>query len=232
MSDHYHTEVYKGFRIVLSFDSDPQNPRTEWDNLGKMICFHGRYNLGDKHSYSDPDDLFMELCERLPNRKDHHPVTELLGDGSEFRIVWEPLYLYDHSGITMRTTPFSCPWDSGQVGIIYCTYEDLAKSLGLDHWAEAGAKWVPTKEQIEQGESILKGEVETYDTYIRGEVLGFQIYAPDEEAQNVEEDEDPPTEDDDEFWMDDEEDSCWGFFGKDAAIEAAKEAIDAIVDEG
>ena len=24
-----------------------------------------------------------------------------------------PLYLYDHSGITMNTTGFSCPWDSG-----------------------------------------------------------------------------------------------------------------------
>lgn len=230
MSDHYHTEVYKGFRIVLSIDSDPQNPRTEWDNLGKMICFHRRYSLGDKHNYSDPDDLFMELCGRLPNRKDHHPVSELLGDGSEFRIVWEPLYLYDHSGITMNTTGFSCQWDSGQVGIIYMTYEDIAKQMNVE-WTGPG-KWVPSKEIIEQHEKILKGEVETYDTYIRGEVLGFQIYAPDDEAQNVEEDEDPPTEDDDEFWMDDEEDSCWGFFGKDAAIEAAKEAIDAIVDEG
>lgn len=229
MSDHYHTEVYKGFRIVLSIDSDPQNPRTEWDNLGKMICFHRRYALGDKHNYSDPDDLFMELCGRLPNRKDHHPVSELLGDGSEFRIVWEPLYLYDHSGITMNTTGFSCQWDSGQVGIIYCTYEQIAKEMNVE-WTGEGP-WIPSKETIEQYEKILKAEVETYDTYIRGEVLGFQIYAPDEEANG---DEDDPTfdEDDDEFWMDDEEDSCWGFFGKDAAIEAAKEAIDAIVDEG
>ena len=35
------------------------------------------------------------------------------------KIIILPLYLYDHSGISMKTTPFSCQWDSGQVGWIY-----------------------------------------------------------------------------------------------------------------
>lgn len=229
MSDAYHTEVYRGYRIVLEVDGTPCNPRTEHDNTGRMICFHRNYNLGDKHNYSHPDDLFEELCGRLPNRDHHHPVSELLGDGSEFRIVWEPLYLYDHSGITMNTTGFSCPWDSGQVGIIYVTYEDIAKQMNVE-WTGPG-KWVPSKETIEQYEKILKAEVEVFDYYIRGEVLGFTIYAPDEEAQQVEEGEDAPTEDDDEFWMDIEEESCWGFYGQDDALQAAKEAVDALVDE-
>lgn len=222
----YDIQVYKGFRIVLHIDETPENPRTSQDNFGKMICFHPRYNLGDKHHYSGPDDLFKELCGRLPNRKDHHPVSELLGDGSEFRIVWEPLYLYDHSNITIATTPFSCPWDSGQVGIIYMTYQELAKALGLDYWAENEAKFVPSAEQIAKGEAILKGEVAAYDAYIRGDVFGFQIFAPADDRD------DDMVESDDGFWMDDAEDSCWGFYGEEAALEAAKEAIDAIVDQG
>jgi len=38
-----------------------------------------------------------------------------------------PLYLYDHSGITMNTTGFSCGWDSGQVGYIVMSYEKIRK---------------------------------------------------------------------------------------------------------
>lgn len=65
-----------------------------------------------------------------------------------------PLYLYDHSGITISTSPFSCPWDSGQVGFI------AAKLSGMD------------REKII---SILQSEVSTYDMYLRGEVYGFVI---------------------------------------------------------
>ena len=41
-----------------------------------------------------------------------------------------PLYLYDHSGITMSTSVFSCPWDSGQVGWIYAEKKKLIEETG------------------------------------------------------------------------------------------------------
>lgn len=228
MSDTAHTEVYKGYRIVLKYDTDASNPRKEYDNLGHMVCFHKRYDLGDEHNYENPQALILDLTYLDEDELGRNPNDDL-GDGSKHRIVWEPLYLYDHSGITMRTTPFGDPWDSGQVGVIYITYDAIAKDLGL---TDVGNKWTPTPEQIAVYEKILKGEVETYDQYIRGDVYGYSIYAADEEAQNVDEDEDPPTEDDDEFWMDDEEESCWGFFGEAYAIQEAKDAIDAIIDQG
>ena len=227
MSEHAHVEVYKGFRIVIDQDTDTVNPREDYDHAALMICFHSRYKLGDKHNYSDPDDLFETLCGRLPDRKDRNPVSELLGDGSEFRIVWEPLYLYDHSGITMSTSPFSCGWDSGQVGIIYITYEKLAHELGVEY----SATWVPTPEQIATAEENLKGEVKEFDQYIRGDVYHYAVYAPDDDANG--DDEDPTfDEDDKEFWMDDSEDACGGMFGLDYTITTAKEAIDAIVSVG
>lgn len=223
--------IYKGYRIVIEQDSDPSNPRKEYDNAGRMICFHNRYDLGDKHSFSDPDELFMELANALPDSKNHHPVSELLGDGSEFRIIWEPLYLYDHSGITMSTSPFSCRWDSGQVGIIYMTYDDIMKSVGATQIGDT--PWVPSPEQIESCTAMIKGEVETYDQYIRGDVYGFMTYEADESANDSKaEGEDQYTEDDDEYWCEDSEDSCWGFYGEESALEAAKESIDASVDNG
>lgn len=40
--------------------------------------------------------------------------------------VW-PLYCYQHSGLAMSVKPFSCRWDSGQVGVIVTTDELLSE---------------------------------------------------------------------------------------------------------
>lgn len=75
-------------RVVA--DNEGCDPR-EWDNLGVMYCQHSRYTLGDKDA-ADPR-----------------------GDDGKLRddiAVALPLYLYDHSGITMstgRAYPFDCP---------------------------------------------------------------------------------------------------------------------------
>lgn len=92
-----------------------------------------------------------------------------------------PLHLYDHSGITMNTTGFSCPWDSGQVGWIYATKDAVVKEYGGDGL---------TPENREKAETLMQGEVEYYDHYLRGDCYGFELY-----KDGV------------------EEDSCWGFIG-------------------
>lgn len=186
MDDAVHEEVYKGYTIRIHPDSDPENPRTSWDNLGTMVCFHGRYNLGDlKTGYTqDQQRSWQELADRLEK------------DGAA---VILPLYLYDHSGITMSTGEFSCPWDSGQVGFIFVTRAKLLKEYG-------GMR--VSKEVIAKATEVLKGEVETYDTYLRGNIYGYTI-------------EDPEGEDGD---------SCWGFYGyydeEGGALSEAKSVVD------
>jgi hypothetical protein len=107
-----------------------------------------------------------------------------------------PVYLYSHSGETIRTTPFSCPWDSGPLGYVFVTGENVRKEFG---WKRISSK---RKEQIER---YLTGEVETYDQYIRGDVFGYVI------KNNKE---------------DDEIDSCWGFYGEEYCLETAKNVVD------
>jgi len=120
-------------------DQDDMNPRTEWDNLGTMVCWHRRYKLGDEQPSCSPDEY------DLPDNA-----------------ISLPLYLYDHSGITMSTAPFNDRWDSGQVGFIYVTKEKLqAEGLGDK-----------TKDEIE---SYLRAEVETYDDYLTGAVYQYII---------------------------------------------------------
>lgn len=173
----YETKEYKGYQIEIDNDSYPMNPRTEYDNLGEMLCFHSRYQLGDEHSHS-----IKEVKE--------------MAESGDYIVL--PLYLYDHSGITMNTTGFSCPWDSGQVGVILVSKEKVRKEYV---WKRV------TKERQEQIEKYLRGEVKTYDSFIRGDVFGYQIKKDEEDL-----------------------DSCWGFFGtdfeKNGLLEYAKNAID------
>jgi hypothetical protein len=114
-----------------------------------MVCFHKRYDLGDKHEMKADD---FEGWEDLKS---------YLIKNENAKVIL-PLYLYDHSGITMSTKPFSCNWDSGQVGFIYCTESDMGLSFyGVDE---------------ERAQVLMEGEVETYDKYLCGEVYGFQVF--------------------------------------------------------
>jgi hypothetical protein len=87
-------------------------------------------------------------------------------------VLMLPLYLYDHSGITMNTTGFSCRWDSGQVGFIYVTKYQLKQEYGI-------SKVMPT--HWKKAEERLKAEVKVYDRYIRGDVYCYTIHDKNED---------------------------------------------------
>jgi hypothetical protein len=76
-----------------------------------------------------------------------------------------PLYLYDHSGISISTGSFGDPWDSGQVGYIYCAPEDIKREYGE-----------LTEENLTTAKEVLKSEVELYDQYLRGNVWIAQLF--------------------------------------------------------
>ena len=46
-----------GYCLQVYRDEFAENPR-EWDNLGKIVCWHRRYNLGDQHEYDSPLDFY------------------------------------------------------------------------------------------------------------------------------------------------------------------------------
>ncbi len=135
-----------GLRLTIRPDDDPLNPRRDFDNLSRMICFHGRHRLGDPHSWDSPDDFRQGMRGEA--------YLEL------------PLYLYDHSGITMRTTAFSCPWDSGQVGVIIFEREKVL--------AEFGGKRL-TAARRKKAFELMRAEVETYDQYLTGDIWDVRI---------------------------------------------------------
>jgi len=149
MDDCLHEESYKGYTIKVYHDDVTgyhDSPR-DWDNLGTMLCVkHRHYLLGDEQQ--DADDIKEFIKE------------------NENNIVWLPLYLYDHSGLRMNTGGFHCPWDSGQVGIVYVTKERIREEYSCKRISKATLKKVL---------NVLNGEVKNYDHYISGQIYGYII---------------------------------------------------------
>lgn len=110
--------------------------------------------------------------------------------------VWLPLWLYDHSGLTIscgeRVYQYSDQWDSGCLGWIFISKETMLRKVGAtaDTWREHGF-------------AIMRAEVEEYDQYLCGEVYGYTLYESE-----------PPEDGEAPDWSE-TGDSCVGFFGSD-----------------
>lgn len=184
MNDAQETFEVGNKTVKLYQDPDPSSPRED-DNLGHMVCWHRRSNLGDEQIRpGEHADSIEEFREWL--RKERKTYLIL------------PIYIYEHSQITVtaREEVYARypdkQWDAGQVGFIYVTIEKIVAEYGD----------VIEDEEGEKVSEALKGEVDTFDQYLQGDVWGYVI--EDEEGEHL--------------------DSCWGFYGLDYAKEAATAA--------
>ena len=78
---------------------------------------------------------------------------------------WMPLWLYDHSGLSVscgaRSGQFADRWDSSQLGWIFVLKKDLPQNTG--NWRAASF-------------DIMHEEVEAYNNYLTGDVYSFYLY--------------------------------------------------------
>jgi len=140
---------YKNHTISIYYDDYAESPRT-WDNIAEFHCCHRRYSLGDEeYNYSSGQDCIDVAKE-----------AEKQGD------VVLPLYLYDHSGITISLTPFSCPWDSGQVGFVIIRRAKMLQEFSAKRFTTFLKK---------RALDIAEAEVQTYDQFLRGEIYGYKV---------------------------------------------------------
>lgn len=105
MQDPVYEEAYQGHTIKIYHDPDTESPR-EWSNLGKLICWHRRYRLGDSHPFDSPDALLRDLSG-VTDQSDLS--IEQLRERAERKAILLPVFLYDHSGLAMNTIGFHCP---------------------------------------------------------------------------------------------------------------------------
>ena len=129
-------------KLIIRQHTDPEDGRKDLDNLGTMVCWHGRYNLGDKQPGGDP----------LSWERNHVPDDSVV----------LKLYLLDHSGITMSCEDFNDQWDSGQVGIIFASPEKIKEEYGDFSIASCDKAREVLLAEVKEYDLYLRGEVWGY----------------------------------------------------------------------
>ena len=182
MHEYVERETIGPLTLTIYADEDPGNPRTEWDNLGTMILCGSYAWQGDKHGWGEKgwDEWGREAS--LPKR-----IEESAGP-----ILFLPI----HGRCPSRGGMFAgAPgdWDPDTCdGMIYVSLADVRR--------EYSCKRVSAKVRG-QALSVLRGEVETQDQYLTGEVFGYVLEDP--QGEHV--------------------DSCWGYYGIDYARQEARD---------
>jgi len=144
-------EVKKTGHILAIFpDESGVHPREAYDHLGTLVHWHRRYDLGDQY---------------INRSEAQEYVDDLVKQGA----IILPVYLLDHSGLRMSAGDFGDPWDSGQVGIIYVTYDKIRKEFGVKRISRK------LKDRVKQ---MLINEIEETDQYLEGDVYGFEVLTP------------------------------------------------------
>jgi hypothetical protein len=181
-------------RAEILYDELAEDPRSWYDHIGKMVCMHKRYKLGDEQLNENDFDCWEQVGNYLTEERDAKVIL--------------PLYLYDHSGITMSTRSFNDRWDSGMVGFIYVDRATCVKEFG-------------EKFDVAKIEQELREEIEEYDDYLTGQVYWFRIFEKQEYVETCPHCNEVIKREEEEV----EIDSCGGFYGIDRAREAVKEEL-------
>lgn len=140
-----------GVYAEIHHDYDTEQPWSEDDGI-KIVILHRRY--------SDPAE---GECG-----KDAEEVRQWCKDNAREWFIMN-LFMYEHSAVALRAgyaNPFSCPWDSGQVGIIALKKSEWGKGKG-----ERNAKRA----------KYAKDAAEYYGRWMNGETYGYILFNEDGE---------------------------------------------------
>ena len=181
-----------GLVLEVTQEQNPENPR-EWDNFGTMIGWYKGYTLGDKQIKEQYqldlilidilDEKFGLSYEQRYNVMEYASTEKLLeAIHKHTKTVMLPLYLFDHSGISISTSTSKyrmmdgAGWDWGTCGIIYATEKKIKEEMRVEKIDES---------VIEKVKDILEGKVNDYDLYLRGESYYFRLYKKDDPKNTV-----------------------------------------------
>lgn len=147
-------------RVLKIIQDSDFNPRVDQDNLGTIYSWHSRYALADKKDWKSKETFQLHKNDYISAKDAVESNT------TKENVVIIPLYIYDHSGITISSSPFDCRFDSGQFGFITVTKEKLRQ--------EFGCKRI-TKSIIQKAKEILESEIKAFDHYLTDNQYSFTI---------------------------------------------------------
>lgn len=121
--------------LVLTIwpDYDAELPRGECD---RVVIWakdtHRRHNFHEEASETVLDRIKSRMP--IPDDREDEPsqiwwLYKNQTPTSSYCI--QPLFMYDHSGLRFSTAPFSCGWDSGQIGWVMTDATLWSTEMGL-----------------------------------------------------------------------------------------------------
>lgn len=145
---------YKGFDIKIEYCESPEfHSPADFDNLGTFV--HSSY----EYSFDSSTDI------NVRNWSDSE-IKELLDNS-----ISVPVYIYDHSGISISTGSFSCPWDSGLFGYYIVSKDKVKKEFGGNRISKK------LKNQILKS---LENEIVIWNDWVEGNIFKYSIFEDDE----------------------------------------------------
>lgn len=177
---------------------------TENADNEELIDVYETYSWNTPVGSSEPEECLAYEGIRKESLYEYIEDDLTIYDCQQFLepyLEWLPLWLYDHSGITMscgtRTYPYNDAWDSGCVGWIIMTKKTaLMERIGCcdaSNWREKAI-------------ADMEAEVKLYDQYLTGDVYGYTLLK--EEGGE---------------WV--EEESIWGFYGDDVMENGISDSV-------
>ena len=186
----------------------PFDPR-EW-GIGEFICWHRRYDLGDSHNYSCPEEFPEDLAREWGGEEELDHLEDVKNRYEDILMArglgWleagkraEQAVAERKAAIIERTI------DQGVVIPLYLyDHSGLALSAApfACRWDSGQVGYAVISPEViaddfegkrELAEGCLRSEIEVYGYYVSGEVYGFTLF--DEEGEVA--------------------DSCGGFYGYD-----------------
>ncbi len=196
--------------IYIEQDQDMDSP-LDWSSAVYdhrplfILTNHTRYSLGDK----DAENIAWALLQKCPEWQDSWLEEDeyiwidgsrdeggywksnpnYLGEGlnaiieaaSRCRAFIKPVYMYDHSGISLSLDntmyPFNDKWDSGCIGIILWTRQQQ-DTYGMAEKSDS--------ERSKHADQIISNFFDTYNKYVQGEVYYMAVVDVREEINYLE----------------------------------------------
>lgn len=183
-------------------------PGEEDDDSDHYYKFTEIYCKESHDRYIDADSSITEseIAEDMTEELSLNEKLELIEASGE--VVMLPISMYEHSGITLwlgsKDHHPDARWDCSSIGFAYIEKSTAEK--------EMSNRLLPEGSDFDWKEwsyKIMEGEMKDYDTYVRGEVMAFNI---EDEDGNV-------------F------DSCGGYYDEEQLINDAKASIDGYLSE-
>lgn len=138
------------FLLLVFNDENAENPAMLDYHISEIYGFgHANKSRFTKHDYDDIEEAIEDI-------------------GKDKIIYLTELYMYQHSGIAVSVTPFSCKWDSGVAGYVIVTEDRFKECFGRD--------FTESKEDFDAIKENVKAEVEEVSNYLNGEVYQYILF--------------------------------------------------------